>query len=32
MSSPDVGQRWNDPEADWLCLDEVEVLPAGTYI
>lgn len=32
MSSPDVGQRWNDPDADWLCLDEVEVLPAGTYI
>ncbi|CAK9054954.1 unnamed protein product [Durusdinium trenchii] len=32
MSLPDVGQRWDSPNADWLCLDKVEVLLASTYV
>lgn len=43
MSVPNVGQRpccvfsklggrWNEPDADWLCLEHVDVLPAATYV
>ncbi|CAE7240780.1 CODM [Symbiodinium sp. CCMP2456] len=32
MSQPEVGQRWDSPDADWLCLETVDVLPAGIYV
>ncbi|CAJ1424702.1 unnamed protein product [Effrenium voratum] len=32
MSLPDVGQRWNSKDAGWLCLDEVYVREAATYV